>query len=123
MGDFGAFQVNRPCRHTFGDINMDLEPGRYEPKDADEYTAMEHLASVSVPVEGPDGEVELVPFVVKVENPNGQPDPQLGVVGPPPLEEPVLAEPPPAAAPVVEAPAATDTSAPPAAVAAQPDEE
>lgn len=85
MGDFGAFQVNRPCRHAYVNLEMDLEAGRYEPKDMDEFVAMEHLAGVQTP-SGPSE-----PFAVKLEDPK-VPAPDADIVASAP--EPPLAEPP-----------------------------
>lgn len=104
MGDFGAFQVNRPCRHAYVHLEMDLEPGRYEPTSKEEFEAMEHLAAVPV-ADGPDGEPGE-PFAVKLEDP-AVPVPDADMASPV-TEEPALAEPPPAAEtpPAVEEPPA-----------------
>ena len=98
---FGAFQVNRACRHAYGEtIELELEPGRYEPKDAEDLTAMRHLATVPLP----DSEGEF--FAVQIEDP---PAPvSAGERPEPDTTEPDLPEPP--AAP--EADAAEPEAAP-----------
>jgi hypothetical protein len=96
VAEFGAFQVNRACRHAFGHLEMELEPGRYEPASLEEYEAMEHLVGVPVPP-GPDG-APGEPFASKLENPNGAPDPETGVVRRASYVEPALPEPPTAGA-------------------------
>lgn len=107
MAKFGAFQVNRACRHAYVNLDIDLEPGRYEPESMEEFEAMEHLAAVPplLDADGKPGE----PFAVKLEDPDvPAPDADMAAG---PVEEPALAEPPAAPPKAVETPA---PSAPPA---------
>lgn len=102
MAQFGAFKVNRPCRHAYVNLEMDLEPGRYEPASMEEFEAMQHLAGVQLPP-GPDGE-PAEPFAEKIEDPEVHaPDADLGSQV---TEEPSLPEPPAAKPPAVEPQAA-----------------
>lgn len=108
MAQFGAYQINRACRHSFGALEMNLEVGRYEPQSAEELEAMAHLASVPPPAVD-DSQVPGVPFAVKIEDPDGAAVGETGMVRPTSLaEESPLPEPPVEvpAPPVVSPPAA-----------------
>lgn len=102
MGQFGSFKVNVDIgAYQYGPTELGAIPaGTYEPKDADEFAAMSHLAGISFTPEGGESQ----PYVEMTEAPEpaepAEPD-AAGISA-----EPALSEPPGGA------PAATGSSGP-----------
>jgi hypothetical protein len=90
MGQFGVFDVSEPTFVAYGNLELELPAGRYEPQSAAELEALRHLVNVPLP-HGTDA------HAICIEDPASAPvgvDTALTGASP----EPSLPEPPPAPA-------------------------